>query len=133
MTCGMIVVSPLFYAMYVAVPKIMVSFSADTIILGVCLTSLALVGYVFSFVTPLMTGAWLVLLLIWLRVSMECIFSPLNIAALRTLPETHVGMGSGVLHVIMGLGAAVGTAGTASLLGRWTHFYSQMAAFQYFC
>jgi hypothetical protein len=30
----------------------------------------------------------------------------------------------------MGLGAAVGTAGTASLLGRWTHLYSQVAAFQ---
>jgi DHA2 family multidrug resistance protein len=105
---------------------------ADTIapraILAVGLTSLALVGYTFSFVTPLTTAAWLVLLLIWLRVSTECIFSPLNVAALRTLPEASVGMGSGVLHVIMGIGAAVGTAGTASLLGRWTHHHSRVAA-----
>jgi hypothetical protein len=57
-------------------------------------------------------------------VSIECIFSPLNVAALRTLPEAHVGMGSGVLHVIMGIGATVGTADTASLLGRWTHLHS---------
>lgn len=67
-------------------------------ILVVGLTSLALVGYAFSFVTPLTTVAWLVLLLIWLRMSTECLFSPLNVAAL-------------------------GTAGTASLLGRWQRYY----------
>jgi hypothetical protein len=67
-------------------------------ILVVGLTSLALVGYAFSFVTPLTTVAWLVLLLIWLRMSTECIFSPLNVAAL-------------------------GTAGTASLLGRWQRYH----------
>jgi MFS family permease len=81
-------------------------------------------------VTPLTTAVWLVLLLIWMRVSTECIFSPLNVAALRTLPEAHVGTGSGVLYVIMGLGAAVGTAGTASLLGHWTCLHSQVAAFK---
>jgi hypothetical protein len=57
-------------------------------------------------------------------VSTEYIFSPLNVAALRTLPEAYIGMGSGVLHIIMGIGAAVGTADTASLLGRWTHLHS---------
>jgi predicted MFS family arabinose efflux permease len=100
------------------------------VILAVGLASLALVGYVFSFVTPLTTTACLVLLLVWMRVSIECIFPPLNVAALRTLPEAHVAMGSGVLHVIMGIGAAVGTAGTASLLGYWTHLSGELAAFQ---
>jgi hypothetical protein len=65
-----------------------------------------------------------------MRVSTECVFSPLNVAALHTLPEAHVGMGSGVLHVIMGIGAAMGTTGTVSLLGHWTHLRSQVAAFQ---
>lgn len=97
-------------------------------ILAVGLTSLALVGYAFSWVSPLTTMAWLVLLLVWMRMSTECIFSPLNVAALRSLPEAHVGMGSGLLHVIMGIGAAVGTAGTASLLGRWAAYHSLMAA-----
>ena len=101
------------------------------VILAVGLASLALVGYVFSFVTPLTTTACLVLLLVWMRVSIECIFPPLNVAALRTLPEAHVAMGSGVLHVIMGIGAAVGTAGTASLLGYWTHLSGELAAFQH--
>ena len=94
------------------------------------MVSLVLVGYAFSLVTPLTTVAWLLVLLIWLRMSIECIFSPLNVAALRTLPEAHVGMGSGVLHVIMGIGAAMGTAGTASLLGRWTP-HDPLSAFQY--
>jgi DHA2 family multidrug resistance protein len=97
-------------------------------IVVVGLTSLALVGYALSFVSPLTTVAWLILLLVWLRMSTECIFSPLNVAALRTLPEAHVGMGSGVLHVIMGIGAAVGTAGTASLLSRWESHHSLTAA-----
>jgi hypothetical protein len=55
----------------------------------------------------------LVLVLVWMRMSSECIFPPLNVDALRTFPEAHVAMGSGVLHVVMGIGAAVGTAGTA--------------------
>jgi fucose permease len=67
---------------------------ADTIeprvIPAVYLVILALVGYVFSFVTPLTTAPWLVLLLIWMRASTECIFPPLNVAALHILPEAHV-------------------------------------------
>jgi DHA2 family multidrug resistance protein len=93
------------------------------------LADLALVGYALSFVTPATPTAWLVALLVWLRMSTECIFSPLNVAALRTLPDAQVGMGSGILHVIMGIGAAVGTAGTASLLGRWAQD-DAVAAFQ---
>ena len=45
------------------------------------------------------------------------------------MQEVHVGMGSGVLHVIMGIDATVGMVGTASLLGRWTRLYSQVVAF----
>jgi DHA2 family multidrug resistance protein len=89
------------------------------LILSLGMLSLAGVGYAFSLVTPLTAVVWLLLLLVWFRMSSECIFSPLNVAALRTLPETHVGMGSGILHVIMGIGAAMGTAGTASALGLW--------------
>jgi len=90
------------------------------VILCVGMVSLALVGYALSQVTPLTPIIRLLLLLVWLRMSLECIFSPLNVAALRTLPEAYVAMGSGVLHVIMGVGAAMGTAGVASLLARWT-------------
>jgi DHA2 family multidrug resistance protein len=107
---------------------------ADTIepraILAVGLMSLAMVGYAFSPVTPLTTMTGVMLLLVWMRVSIECIFSPLNVAALRTLPDALVGMGSGVLHVLMGIGAAIGTAGTASLLGHWTQRRGPMEAFQ---
>jgi len=67
---------------------------ADTIeprvIPAVYLVILALVGYVFSCVTPRTTAVWVVLLLIWMRVSTECIVSPLNAAALHILPEAHV-------------------------------------------
>ena len=44
--------------------------------------------------------------------------------------EAHVGTVSGMLHVIMGIGATVGTADTALLLGRWRRLYSHVAVFQ---
>jgi predicted MFS family arabinose efflux permease len=121
-------------AVAIGVAGLLVGRLADAIeprvILAVGLASLALVGYVFSAVTLLTTAACLVLVLVWMRMSSECIFPPLNVDALRTFPEGHVAMGSGVLHVVMGIGAAVGTAGTASLLRHWTYLHGQVAAFQ---
>jgi hypothetical protein len=40
-------------------------------------------------------------------------------------------MGLRELHVIMGIGAAVSTAGTGSLRGYWTHLHGQVAGFQH--
>jgi DHA2 family multidrug resistance protein len=120
-------------AVVMGVAGLLVGRLADSVepraILCVGMASLALVGYALSLVTPLTPVVSLLLLLAWLRMSIECIFSPLNVAALRTLPESHVAMGSGVLHVIMGVGAAMGTAGTASLLGRWS-LDDPLSAFQ---
>jgi predicted MFS family arabinose efflux permease len=81
-------------AVVMGVGGLLVGRLADTIeprvIPAVYLVILALVGYGFSFVTPRTTAVWLVLLLISMRVSTECIISPLNVAALHILPEAHV-------------------------------------------
>jgi predicted MFS family arabinose efflux permease len=64
------------------------------VILAIGLASLALVGYVFSFVTPLTTAACLVLFLVWMRVSNGCILSRLNVAAFQ-----HIFLLIALLHV----------------------------------
>lgn len=121
-TCGMIVVGPVFYPMPVALPNIMVSFSTDTD--NSCRWHDKLgASRICLFLRDPAYDRCLVGLNADLAGREHRVYRrAVEVAVLRTLPETHVGMGSGMLHILMGIDAAIGTA---SLLDRWTHSISR--------
>jgi EmrB/QacA subfamily drug resistance transporter len=72
--------------------------------------------YRFSAVNSWTPVAWVMALVVVLRVGSECVFSPLNNASLRLLPAEWVRMGSGLLGLMWGVGGSVGNAMTVALL-----------------
>jgi EmrB/QacA subfamily drug resistance transporter len=70
---------------------------------GLLLTTAA--AYRFAAVSIWTPVAWVMTLVVLLRVGSECVFAPLNNVSLRLLPAPAVRMGSGLLGLMWGVGA----------------------------
>jgi EmrB/QacA subfamily drug resistance transporter len=80
--------------------------------LGSLATGMAL----FATVNPWTPTAWIVGLVMLLRVSSEFLFAPLNYTGLRLLPSSATRMGSGILSLMWSIGGTLGNVVTAVAL-----------------
>ena len=74
-------------------------------------------SYWFSFLTLDQPMSWVLWMTVWRYISMGFLFTPMNTAALATLPPEKMRMGSGLINLMQqGLGGTLSIAGLTTVL-----------------
>jgi len=84
-------------------------------------------SYWFSFLTLDKPMSWVLWMTVWRYISMGFLFTPMNTAALATLPPEKVRMGSGLITIVQqGIGGTISIAGLTTILQHRTAYHATM-------
>lgn len=84
-------------------------------------------SYWFSFLTLDKPVSWVLWMTAWRYMSMGLLFTPMNTAALATLPPEKVRMGSGLITIVQqGLGGTMSIAGLTTILQHRVAYHAAM-------
>jgi DHA2 family multidrug resistance protein len=84
-------------------------------------------SYWFSFLTLDQSMSWVLWMIVWRYISMGLLFTPMNAAALATLPPDKMRMGSGLINIMQqGLGGTISIALLTTLLQYRAAYHTTM-------
>jgi len=82
-------------------------------------------SYWFSFLTLDQSMSWMLWMTVWRYISMGFLFTPMNTAALATLPPEKMRMGSGLITIVQqGIGGTLSIAGLTTVLQQRTAYHA---------
>ena len=91
------------------------------------LVMFSVTSYWFSFLTLDQPMSWVLWMTVWRYISMGFLFTPMNTAALATLPPDKMRMGSGLITIVQqGIGGTLSIAGLTTILQHRTAYHAIM-------